>query len=229
MYYLFGILLLDGIGMEEHLNKDRILESIDNLYIHEIIYISSMIIKDCEIIFNSFEDTTENAYIKVDPESQYLINSIIVNASNLKKIFKPKSNKDKRESKQLFSKRKERGKILFDYFEFNKYSVINNSEVRNNIEHFDERLDRTFVNFQNESVDLLKYEKALYNISLSTRVIFYPEPYYLRSYIIDEKVAYVDNKSINLGDLYSEVKTILTKANGILSKSQSGGGLMIVF
>lgn len=215
--------------MEVHLNKDVILDSIDSLYIHEIIYVSSMIIKDCDIIFNSFEKTTEHAYIRVDPESQYLINSIIVNASNLKKIFKPKSNKDKRESRDLFNKRKDRGKKLFNLLEFENYDVLNKSNVRNNIEHFDERIDSTFVNFLNEYENLLKYENVIYNLTLSTRLIFQSDPYYLRSYIIDEKVAYVDNESINLGVLYSEVETILEKAHSILPPSQSGGGLMIVF
>ncbi|MFE2774587.1 hypothetical protein [Aerococcus urinaeequi] len=211
------------------MNRDVILDSIDSLYIHEIIYVSSMIIKDCDIIFNSFEKTTERAYIRVDPESQYLINSIIVNASNLKKIFKPKSNKDKCESRDLFNKRKDRGKKLFNLFGFENYDVLNKSNVRNNIEHFDERIDSTFVNFLNESENLLKYENVIYNLTLSTRLIFQSDPYYLRSYIIDEKVAYVDNESINLGVLYSEVETILEKAHSILPPSQSGGGLMIVF
>ena len=204
------------------MEKNKLLDSIDSLYIHEIVYISNMIIRDCETIFNTIP-STEQSYIQVDEGNQYLINSIIVNNSNLRKIFVPKQFKDDKESNLLFKIRIQRGEKLRKIFDFDQFKAIDTSTVRNAIEHFDERIDRLCKNALNNNESIMKYPAIAYNITLSTRSIFVPSPYFLRCYIVDEKLAYIDNKAFNLGDLYTEIKVLRNIAFELLGTKESGG------
>lgn len=204
-------------------DKELILSGINSIYLMEIVSLSNMIIKDCESIFTDLKPPEQDMYLNVDPDKQYLINSIIVNCSNLKKIFKPKAIKSKYDSKALFEKRIERGKYFDELFNFDQFKTMNSSSVRNSIEHFDERIDKVFVNVLHNNESITKYPLLLYNITLSTRSVFTPEPYYLRCYIIDEKVAYIDNKGINIGNLYIEANAIRSKAYDFIAPENTGG------
>lgn len=152
-----------------------------------------------------------------------MINSIIVNNSNLRKIFVPKQFKDDKESNLLFKIRIQRGEKLRKIFDFDQFKAIDTSTVRNAIEHFDERIDRLCKNALNNNESIMKYPAIAYNITLSTRSIFVPSPYFLRCYIVDEKLAYIDNKAFNLGDLYTEIKVLRNIAFELLGTKESGG------
>lgn len=188
--------------------------------------LSKSIVKDCDVIFNSLTVPDEGYLLTVDYENQYLINSIIVSAGNIKKMVQPTTSRYKHETKKQHKYRIGRGDYLFDLLNLTGKETILNTKVRNSIEHFDEKIDSLVSKKENNNEKLLNHRSLLYNMSLSSRAVFSPEPYYLKAYIVKEKTAFIDNKPINLEIIKKESLEIIDRISELFNEEPSGGSIM---
>lgn len=194
-----------------------------SVYLSELFILSDSILKDCDTIFDSLSVPEEGYLIIVDHKNQYLINSIIVSAGNIKKIVKPNTSRYNKEAKTSHAYRVDRGKLLMNILQISGDETLFNIQVRNNIEHFDERIDKLSLKKQKGDEILAKKRMVLYNISISSRNVFYPEPYYLKAYIVEEKTAIIDGKTINLDTIRKEAQTLRDKLSSLLKQDNPGG------
>lgn len=179
-----------------------------HIYLIEVKTLTDFILQNCESIFDLMSQPEKGMYIKVDPGSQLKINQIIVSIGNIKKMIYPSSIKSKNESKKSFDFRKKRGAILKDLLNIDGNEYFLNLKARNSIEHFDEKIDQVNLNLLNKDSKLMNKPAILYNMTISTRSVFFPEPYYLKVYIADEKTAIIDGKELNLENVYKELKKL---------------------
>lgn len=194
-----------------------------SVYLSELFILSDSIIKDCDTIFDSLSIPEEGYLMTVDHKNQYLINSIIVSAGNIKKIVKPNTSRYNNESKTSHAHRVDRGKLLTKILQINGDEKLINIQVRNNVEHFDERIDKLSLKKQKEDEKLANKRMVLYNISISSRKVFNPEPYYLKAYIVEEKTAIIDGKFINLDTIRKEAQILREKLSSLLKQDNPGG------
>lgn len=204
------------------------------LYLSEVLILAKSIIKDCDIIFNKVLPFEKRANIVVDYETQYLINTIIVSAGNIKNIFQPNKDRKHNETAVVHDTRINRGKHLESMLEMSAIDHLLNVKVRNGIEHFDERIDK---------LALKKYKKQinnsliLYNMTISSKEVMqilltdtYKDlkVYYLKVYVVDEKTAYIDNKSLDLAKLRDEAVYLENIVSEILGSEFPGGEMIVI-
>jgi hypothetical protein len=101
-----------------------------------------------------------------------------------------------------------------------------NLKVRNNIEHFDEKVDSLALRKHKNNENLINKRLILYNMSLSSRKAIQPEPYYLKAYIVEERTAFIDNKPINLDSIKNEATELRNLVSSLLKSDSPGGFLM---
>lgn len=205
-----------------------------SVYLSEILILTKSIVKDCNIIFDKLKLPEKGETINIDYETQYLINSIIVSAGNLKKLFYPDKTRKSSETAVLHETRIDRGAYLRNLVDMSMIEHLLNVKVRNGIEHFDERIDK---------LALRKYKKqitnnlVLYNMTISHKrvsQIILPDslkhlkPYFLKVYVIDERTAYIDNKSLNLDKLRKEAVYLESKIIDLLNEDSPGGSMIVI-
>ncbi|MDN5846366.1 MAG: hypothetical protein L0H53_08850 [Candidatus Nitrosocosmicus sp.] len=106
---------------------------LEDIFLYEIIFQCKTILSTFEMLSKSLdEDIWNNNLI------WGLLSLILTSTSNISKIFWP--------SDQSGKSCLERGEYLRNLLQINDDSVIYNRDLRNNFEHFDERLHRWYKN-----------------------------------------------------------------------------------
>lgn len=204
------------------------------VYYSEILILAISIIKDCDTIFEKHVVPKKGGTINIDYETQYLINSIIVSAGNIKKLFYPEKNRRKNEAAALHITRIERGQQLESLLKMSNIEHLLNVKARNGVEHFDERIDKLALKQYKKQI---KGSLVLYNMTISSKRVIPPllpnkfehlKAYYLKVYVIDEKTAYIDNKSLNLDKLKEEAVHLKNIVSKILGEEPLGGSMIII-
>jgi hypothetical protein len=196
------------------------------VYLNEIFILTETIVRDCDIIFNSLTIPEDGYSMIIDHENQHLINSIIVSAGNIKKLILPNPSKYSNEAKALHKTRVDRGNYLSNLLKISGEEDMLNIKVRNSIEHFDEKVDSLALKKHKNNENLINNGFILYNMSLSSRKAFQPEPYYLKAYIVDERTAFIDNKPINLDSIHKEATELRNLVSSLLNQDSPGGFIM---
>lgn len=199
-----------------------------DIYLNEIYALTKTIIRDCDMIFSSLSVPETGYLIVVDYENQNLINSIIVSTANLKKMIDPDTSRRQNETKVVYETRINRGESLSTLLNITGEEQLLNLKVRNSVEHFDEKIDMLALKKKNKNEKLYKKRAILYNMSISSRKVFNPEPYYLKAYIVEEKLAYIDNKKINLEVIKNEASILRDRVIDILKNDNPGGLLTML-
>ncbi len=183
-------------------------------YLQELHVLSTEIIQNfqkVESIVNSKSPETEavfsfpnnnDKYFFIQPEVFTMIDAILLHSANIKKILFATPRK-RNESSYKFEYRKKRTEEIQSYLDMDKISEIKNIDVRNSLEHYDERLDNISLRLRNGTIDK-DYQIIASNVILSSEGALYGTPYYLKSYIIDSKIYKNSERESNLGRIYSE-------------------------
>ena len=199
---------------------------LDNCYLHELGWLCSSIKNECDKIFENTKLPEEGKnYIKVSPELHSRIYKVLMDAANIKKLIFPfVAKKKKKESTKLFVLRKRRADKLQKLFETIEISEIKNSDIRNSLEHFDEKLDEFNYSLSEEN----NIDFAAYNMSIAYPQILGKTIFPIRLYVASEKTFYNFKWKINLGQIYKEAIAMLNKLIELnLFPKDGPGGLMI--
>lgn len=199
-----------------------------------MLILAKSIIKDCDTIFDKFVLSEKNGFIDIDYETQYLINSIIVSAGNIKKLFQPDKARRKNETAVVHDTRIERGKHLESLIELSNIEHLLDIKVRNGIEHFDERIDKLALKQYKKQIN---NSLVLYNMTISSKDVIkavlsdktkHLKTYYLKVYVVDERTAYIDNKSLNLAKVKEEAVHLENIVSEILDEKSPGGSMIVI-
>src|SRR5690606_5924040 len=221
--------------MLENLPENNLL--IDH-YLQELRTLSSEIVRtfnEIESIVHSRKQGTEavftfphipDKYFFIQPDVFTRIASIQVHSANINKILFATPRK-KNEANSKYDYRVKRSDELQKYFDMDRISEIRSNDVRNILEHFDERLDNISLWLWNRSIDG-EYEVIASNIILSGEGALHGKPYYLKCYIIDSKIYKNAEKESNLGELVSEANYIRTVVESKLISNPQAGSIIII-
>ncbi|WP_239614694.1 hypothetical protein [Cohnella mopanensis] len=201
--------------------------NIQSLYFHELANLSFNIIEYCNAIFKKTETSSVPSYILVSPELHSKINTVLINAANIKKLVKTNPNKRMRETENQFQIRIMRSNTLWKSIKDLNINEILNTKVRNSIEHFDEYLDEWLANV--EDYHTSKVFMGIYNMTFSAREIYKNDILPIRLYIVSERTFYNLKYTINIGTIYDEASRIFNQMQkyNVLSEDNHVGGLMI--
>ncbi|APH36121.1 hypothetical protein [Bacillus velezensis] len=192
--------------------EELIISDFEHLYIIELYSLADAIKRDCEEVFNEVKIPSEKGYYAIESSAKIhsKINSIVINAANIKKLIYPQEFRKKKESAKVYNARIARAQIFKTILGDLDLEEIKKTNVRNRLEHFDEYLDKAISTFQDEN-STIKHKHALvsYNTILSHMKAIDPPVYPLRLYVSTEKVFYHLETSINIGKLYEEAKGLL--------------------
>ncbi len=198
------------------------------LYRHELWYLASSIVERCRKVFDQTPPAETDHYIKVAPEVHAEIFGILSHAAGLKKLIRTPTAQLKDESKRVYRLRRHRTDVLASLLGGLELKEILQARVRNSIEHFDEYLDSAIVQISDSSSS--KHPWAAYNMVLSDRAVFDPEPFHIRVYIASERKFHNMKWSINIGRLHDEAEQILIRLHsaGIVEEGQDPGGMLVI-
>lgn len=218
---------LDEVTILQREKKNTVVNpSLFSLYFHELGWLCSAIIGDCEAIFENTPILGKEHYIKVAPEIHARISSVLINAANIKKLVNSARTKFKNESIAIFELRQHRAETLRETLSGIRIEEMFDNKVRNSLEHFDEYLDEDILRLS--KIENVKDPMAVYNMVLSHREVFSPSVYPIRLYIASERKFYNMHCSIDIGKLYDEACLILKrlKSSGVFPE-EGPGGLML--
>ncbi len=170
-------------------NNRKIIKEYGIWYPHEVFYIESMlsitrsIISDYYVIKQILKEYSarnyENEILMID-----LVQNIVRNTALMSKYFWPK--------KQF----EERGKRLRNAFNIIEPNPIKDKDVRNFLEHFDEKLDNYL--HENVSVNIIpRY--------VGKRIIDNQNLHYFRAFFIDEWIFTILNSEIEIRPIINEM------------------------
>lgn len=214
-----------------------------SLYNIEIVHHAYYIIKWCEEIFDGYSQSDNESFYFSAGHIHNKIYTILTSAANISKMIKPNIKRKKingrLESKKFQERRIERKDFYDILFDGIKITEIHKKQVRNTIEHFDEKLDKLSVN--SFPYDVNNRTAGLYNFSISNLEMFKPftkehggaaeELYPIKCYIADEKVFYNFGQKIDLQKIYDEANNIYNflLENCFEEDYQVGGALLMDF
>jgi len=166
-------------------------------------------------------------YFQIKYHVHSLINDILSDAANIKKLITIPTQKTRGESPKQFQIHVERSKFLQDKIKGVEISELKSIKVRNTLQHFDEYLDE--VNLEASEGKLRLHQVAVYNFVMSHWEAINPRPYPIRLYICAEKTYYNMKASVNLGKIYIEASRINEVIRGEIRKDNDSdpGGFMI--
>jgi len=226
------VVLLDGevilVNVE---NIDIIKSEMFGLYISELFSLTHVIKRECEEIFKDTKEPATGYMLQVSSEIHSKVNTVVINSANLKKLIYSPGDKKKKESAKMFTVRKQREALFKELLSDLDLEEINNTDVRNKLEHFDEYLDDMTLKLIDDASELkTKYPAAVYNMVFSKWEAISPRAYPIRLYITAEKTFYHMDWSINLGKIYREAKLILERLESSeLLPDEKPGGLIMKF
>ncbi len=178
------------------------------VYIEELFWLSTSIKEKCEELWN-IEKLPDKGYtIKVDLKTMSIVKSIVDDTFQLKNILWPRG-AIKTEKQQTKEFRNKRGSTIRKIFDDLDLSEIKNENIRNSLEHFDERLDK--YNLELKQKLNKKGLNIIFNMILSEREAINPFPIPFRVLIIKEKSLYNFNFKLDLDKVYSECSQIVER------------------
>ncbi|BED28499.1 TPA: hypothetical protein IBL02_004379 [Escherichia coli] len=172
------------------------------IYLHELWLLTHSIKTRCEELFHETPLPDAGYYFKIDYNIHILINSILSDAANVKKLIAVPKNKTREESPEQFRLHIERSNYLQQKIKDIEIKEINSVRVRNTLQHFDEYLDQ--LNIDVTAGKMKGHDIAVYNFVISHWKAINPRPYPIRLYVCEEKTYYNMKASINLEKVYNE-------------------------
>lgn len=194
------------------------------IYLHELWWLSESIKRRCEKLFQETPLPEQGYYFKIDYNIHSLINDILSDAANLKKLITIPTQKTRSESPRQFQVHVERSKFLQEKIKGIEVTELKSVKVRNTLQHFDEYLDE--ANIEATEGKLKNHQRAVYNFVMSHWEAVNPRPYPIRLYICAEKTYYNMKASVNLGKIYAEslrISEVMRNEIGTDSDSDPGG------
>lgn len=197
------------------------------IYLHELWWLTESIKSRCEELFRETPLPENGYYFQIKYHVHSLINDILSDAANIKKLITIPTQKTRGESPKQFQIHVERSKFLQDKIKGVEISELKSIKVRNTLQHFDEYLDE--VNLEASEGKLRSHQIAVYNFVMSHWEAINPRPYPIRLYICAEKTYYNMKASVNLGKIYIEASHINEVIRGEIRKDNDSdpGGFMI--
>nr|DAO75518.1 MAG TPA: hypothetical protein [Caudoviricetes sp.] len=197
------------------------------IYLHELWWLTESIKSRCEELFRETPLPENGYYFQIKYHVHSLINDILSDAANIKKLITIPTQKTRGESPKQFQIHVERSKFLQDKIKSVEISELKSIKVRNTLQHFDEYLDE--VNLEASEGKLRSHQIAVYNFVMSHWEAINPRPYPIRLYICAEKTYYNMKASVNLGEIYIEASRINEVIRGEIRKDNDSdpGGFMI--
>lgn len=197
------------------------------IYLHELWWLTESIKSRCEELFRETPLPENGYYFQIKYHVHSLINDILSDAANIKKLITIPTQKTRGESPKQFQIHVERSKFLQDKIKSVEISELKSIKVRNTLQHFDEYLDE--VNLEESEGKLRSHQIAVYNFVMSHWEAINPRPYPIRLYICAEKTYYNMKASVNLGKIYIEASHINEVIRGEIRKDNDSdpGGFMI--
>lgn len=202
-----------------------------SVYLHELFYLCLSVNRECDEIFNEARVPETGYVIQVSPVLHSRINSVLIYASNIRKLISTAEHRNKKESRRQFQIRKQRELRFSQLLEGIDIKEIHNSKLRNTIEHFEEYLDDLILELEKESNKIKsQHGAAAYNMTFSEWQLMSPSVYPIRLYISKEKKLYNFQWSIDIGKIYDESLEILARLKTLKPFGEDvneSGGLLI--
>jgi len=197
------------------------------IYLHELWWLSESIKRRCEHVFKETPLPEQGYYFKIDYNIHSLINDVLSDAANLKKLITIPTKKTRSESPRQFQVHVERSKFLQDKIKDIEINELRSVKVRNTLQHFDEYLDE--ANIEASDGKLRSHSMAVYNFVLSHWEAVNPRPYPIRLYVCSEKTYYNMRSSVNLEKIYVEAARINEVIRSEIRRDSDSdpGGFMI--
>lgn len=197
------------------------------IYMHELWWLTESIKRRCEELFRETPLPDEGYYFKMEYRIHSLINDILSDAANLKKLITIPTRKTQSESPKQFEVHVERSKFLQGIIKGLEISELKSVKVRNTLQHFDEYLDE--ANIEASEGKLKAHQMAVYNFVMSHWEAINPRPYPIRLYICAEKTYYNMKASVNLEKIYVEASRINEVMRSEIKRESDSepGGFMI--
>ncbi|MCR4032490.1 MULTISPECIES: hypothetical protein [Flavobacterium] len=170
------------------------------LYIESLLNKTRSILNDVESLNNFWKDGSHDC--QYDDAILDTFQNIILNAGGISRFFWPSKN---------IGDYKIRAKKLREVYFVNDNSVLKNRDMRNLIEHFDEKLD-----------DFLK-ESATWNVMpkyVGPMFFSYEATIFFRAFIFDSYIFKIFNVEYEIKPIIEEIRRI----HQILSLQQENGG-----
>lgn len=176
---------------------------------NEVFYIESLLNKT-RAILNDVESLNEiwkngNHDCKNDDTILDIFQNIIVNVAGISRFFWPSKN---------IANYKIRGKKLCEVYDIRNSSVLKNRDMRNHIEHFDEKLD-DFLNKFTNGIVMPKYVGPITYVN-DSRIFF-------RAYFYDKQIFKMLNVEYEIKPIIDEINRI----HEILLLQQENGGRFV--
>ncbi len=181
-----------------------------SIYLEELFWLASSIKANTERIFEKSQIPEKGYIIQVDREIHSLIKSVIDEAAQFKNFLRPRG-KMSNESEEEYRFRLERGKVLSSLFSSVDLNEILRDDVRNSMEHFDERLDK--LSFTVRKNMRKKDQLIAYNMVFSDKAVINPFPNPVRIYIAKERKFYIFGLTLDIGKIHEESEKILEILN----------------
>lgn len=212
----------NGTGVE-HL----VLSNMQGIYVNELYWLLTAIRKNCEGLFEKAKIPEKGYVIQVDMEVHSLIKSIVSDSSQVANLIDPRK-KRKDETLEHYTFRKRRGEHLMKIFNGIPIEIILNRELRNSMEHFDERLDNLVHKISNEGTK--KQQNLAHNIVFSHRNVILPFPIPIRVYVSSEKIFYNMKWRFDIGNIYEECISMLNAVKSLesIKELKEPGGLLVI-
>ena len=207
--------------------ESEVLNYMEGIYINELFWLLAAIRKNCETLFEKAKITETGYAMQVDVEVHSLIKSIVNDSSHVANLIDPRERR-KDEPIEHYIFRKERGKHLREIFNSISIEKILNRNLRDSIEHFDERLDNLV---QSVSKKVKKKQQNLaHNMVFSHKEVIVPFPIPIRVYVSSEKVFYNMNWRFDLGKIHAECVSMLNAIQSLesIKKTKEPGGLLVI-
>lgn len=135
------------------------------------------------------------------------LNTLVLHAANINKlIFPPKKNR--KEEKWRSDFRNERIQCIAQYYDEKCLIEIRNTELRNSLEHYDERMDKFFYKFLNDRDILIEdssIEEIIFNTTFLRRTYDTKRVFLLKCFIISEMTYVNAGAELNLNKINSEI------------------------
>lgn len=176
------------------------------IYFHELWWLTESIKRRCEELFRETPIPEQGYYFKIEYHIHSLINDILSDAANLKKLITIPTRKTYNESSRQFQIHVDRSKLLQEKIKGIEVNEIKSVKVRNTLQHFDEYLDE--ANIEASEGKLSHHQMAVYNFVMSHWEALNPRPYPIRLYICAEKTYYNMKASVNIEKIYNEASRI---------------------
>ena len=197
------------------------------IYLHELWCLTESIKKRCDKLFEETPLPAQGYYFKIDYSIHALINEILSDAANVKKLITTPAQKTKNESPEQFLVHVERSKFLQKKIKGVEISELKSVKLRNSLQHFDEYLDE--ANIEASKGKIKTHQVAVYNFIMSHWEAINPRPYPIRLYICSEKTYYNMKASVNINKIYVEACNINSAIKSEIKREPGSelGGFMI--